>query len=67
MSNTIGTKINDYIKQNGIKKAHLYRGMGISRTTLTLKLKGQVEFTISEFTQICRLLRVDPKKFMEVE
>lgn len=61
---TIERKIEEYIRDNGIKKVFIYKGLGMSRTTLGDKLRGKIEFKTGEFVNLCKLLRCDPSTFI---
>jgi DNA-binding Xre family transcriptional regulator len=64
---TVERKIEEYIRENGIKKVFIYKRLGMARTTFSDKLRGKVEFTVGELIALCKLLRCEPSLFMKEE
>ena len=51
-------KIKGKIVENGFTLETLANAIGMSRQTLSKKIKGRKEFTISEVEAICRELKI---------
>lgn len=47
------------IEESGLKKKHIAKELGISGRTLTMKLKGSVEFRSSEQKKIMDILGIE--------
>ena len=62
---SINEKLNDYIKQNGIKQIHIANETGISPDILSRILRGERKVMADEFLDICSVLKADPKIFSD--
>ena len=63
----LGSKIDDYLKKNGIKQIYLSIKTGISKSKISLGLKGKRTFSITEYQQICWALGVGVDEFIKPE
>ena len=52
------TKLNDKIENSGIKRNVIANQLGITSKTLSNKLNDKSEFTISQITQISKVLHL---------
>jgi DNA-binding Xre family transcriptional regulator len=64
---SVAQSIEKHIKDNGVKKVFIYKGLGISKSAFRDKMRGKTEFTTKEFLAMCKLLRCKPSDFMNTE
>lgn len=51
-------KLEDLIKESGLKKAAIAEKMGLSPYGLALKINNQNEFKVSEVQSLCEILNI---------
>lgn len=61
----IGSKIKQYIRENGIKQTYLSKVTGIPEAKLSLSLNDKRSFSFEEYEIICYCLKVDTNKFIQ--
>ena len=65
MTNT--KKLNEIIKNSGLKKKYIAEQIGRTPYGFALKLSGKHEFTASEIKKLCELLSItDKKEILEI-
>lgn len=62
----IGEKIEELISKSGISKAFVAKSLNITPKTLTNKLSGRTEFTVSEIRVIVFLLNLSKVETAEL-
>lgn len=60
-------KLTDTIDKKGLKRTYIAKEVGISIQTLSLKLKGQTDFKISELQKLCDLLELKLIDILNIE
>lgn len=60
-----GTKIKNYLDQNGIKYTHISTLTGIPLNTFSAMLNSKRKITVEEYFKICCALNVDANYFYE--
>lgn len=58
--------LRDALKRRRMKMKDLVPALGISRSTLSQKVNGRFQFTISEANEIRNLLGLSVDEFMEI-
>lgn len=56
-------QIREYIQQHGISQKYVAINMGITESRLSLMLNGKRRITVDDYTDICRAMALDPRKF----
>lgn len=51
-------KLEERIKQSGLKKGYLAERIGVSRTTFSALLSNKSEFKVSQIRTLCELLDI---------
>lgn len=65
MTNT--KRLNEIIKQSGLKKKYLAEQIGRTPYGLALKIDGTNEFTAQEIKKLCEILMItDPNEILEI-
>lgn len=60
-------RINQIIKDRGLKKAYIAEQLGISINGITNKLNGRSEFKAGEVAKICEVLSInDPQDKIDI-
>lgn len=60
------SKLNEIINQRGFKKIYVAKELGITPASLSQKMKGVVEFKLSEVHKLCKLLNISDKLMIEI-
>ncbi len=63
MTNT--DKLNDLIRQKGIKKGYLAQKIGVSNTTFYALLRNKTEFKASQIRILCEELGIEDNETMK--
>ncbi len=63
----VAKNIEKYLKDHGIMAAWLARQLNIPKTTLYSVFNGSSQLKADMFIQICRILKVSPETFVEVQ
>lgn len=63
MTNT--DKLNDLIRQKGIKKGYLAKRLGVSNTTFYALLRNKTEFKASHIRILCEELGIEDNETMK--
>ena len=50
--------LTDLVEKSGLKREYIAQRLGITRQTLTAKIAGESEFTVSEVRAICDVLQI---------
>ena len=61
---SIGTRIKEYLDQNGIKYSFVAEKANIAAPVMSLTLAGNREVKILEYYRICKVLNVPFDKFI---
>ena len=56
------SKLLGLLKERGVNQAELAEVIGISPTTLSLKINGKADFKLSEIKRICSFLEISAEK-----
>ena len=59
-------KLKDYIDSNHINQSAVARDMNIDVTKLNASVNGKRRMEIEEFEAFCRVVKADPKIFLNV-
>lgn len=52
-------KLNERIKESGLKKSYIAKVLGVVDSTLARKINNAQDFRASEITALCELLGID--------
>lgn len=61
----VGTRIKQYIEDNGIKQSYLSRVTKIPEAKLSLSLNEKRKFNFEEYEVLCFCLNVDTNRFIK--
>lgn len=59
-------KINKVIEQSGLKKKRIASELGITSVSFSQKLRGTVEFKVSEVYKLCKILDMPVDLMVEI-
>ena len=62
---TIGKRIAQFLKDNGIVQSKLAERIGLNNKTLNAKLNGRNRLFADEIEKICLDLKVSPEEFIK--
>ena len=62
---SINEKLNDFVKEKGIKQIFISEKTGIPADTISKILRNGRKMTAEEFLVICSSLEIDPNMFRE--
>lgn len=51
-------KLNDIIKESGLKKTYIAEQLGISKASFSAKVNGKGEFNVREVIVLCKILGI---------
>jgi transcriptional regulator with XRE-family HTH domain len=54
------TKLRQRVAESGYKLGHISRLLGLSRPSLTAKIRGKSEFSVSEVQRMAQILNLSP-------
>ena len=60
----VGKRIQQYIKDNGVKQTYLAERVGITDAKLSCIVNGQRDIDCIEYAKICKALGVDYGEFL---
>lgn len=58
--------LNDYIKESGYRREYIAKFLGLSRASFIYRMRGKIDFSVSEANKLCILLDLNTTDIMNI-